>query len=184
VVGFDETDHGWRSITAKHKQVFNSLLQSDINSIVDTPGLSVFICYAVLPEIYQDMINYPALQGRIQPPLPSMTFENGYSSCPVIVISRPAGMPNEMIVQELREIGHKLVDMLYEVKGIHQDVPRQEVLDIIDHIALEVVSQETSTSNRRMAVRWFASELMALYYEGTLRSPQELAAEKEEMGRE
>jgi hypothetical protein len=183
-VGFDETDHGWTNITSKHKQVFNSLLQSDINSIVDTNGLSVFICYAVLPEIYNDMMNYPALQGRIQPPMPDMTFEKGYPNCPVIVVSRSPDIPNDLIVKELQEIGYKLVDMLYDVKGPHQKVPEKEVRAIIDRIAEDVVKQETSTSNRRMAVRWVASELVALFYDGAMRDHAEFAKEKEDEGRE
>lgn len=174
VVAFDETDQNWRKITPKHKGLFYSLLQSEVNALVDTKDLAVMIAYSLVPEIYDHMNQYPALQNRIVPPSPKLTFEKGNTDCPVIMISRPPDLSVEEIREELVSMGDKLIDMLYRIPGEHRQCPRDMLEEAVEEIAQGVVEEDLSSGDRRTMVKRTASVLNRYYYDGVLPDPDDL----------
>jgi hypothetical protein len=162
VVEFDESEQGFPISSKKKGQLF-SLFQSDINSISELKNGSVLVIYAITPDIVEEMMEFPALQQRIQDPLPNMGFENGNTLAPIIYLTRPNECTRKDIVDELTNIGKKLTELLYSEAESEVTVPKYEVISRIEEIAIKISNIDLSTSNRRAMVKATCATLIYLY---------------------
>lgn len=170
VVAFDEAEQGFDIGKTKKSQLL-SLLQSDINSVNKLEEGSVLVLYAITPNILEDMMNFPALQQRVQDPGKGMSFENGYPRAPIINIRRPEDMSNDEIIKELTTIGNKLVDIFYFSVGSEVNVPKDDVFKNIHILAVRCVEEDISISDRRQMVKATCNMLMNLRDTGILDIP-------------
>src|SRR5690606_12032015 len=67
VVVFDEAEQRF-NISKKKQSMLFSLLQSDINSIVTLDGGAALVLYAIQSNTMGGIMNFPALQQRVQHP--------------------------------------------------------------------------------------------------------------------
>jgi Holliday junction resolvase RusA-like endonuclease len=163
VVVFDEAEQGFE-IGKKKQSILYSIMQSDINSIVNLKGGSVLILYAIVPDIREGMMNFPALQQRVQHPFP---FGKDNPRAPLIEIHR-SGDSQEDIKADLVSIGNKLSDLLYTAAGSKIKIDKKEVKKSVELLADRVMNEEISISNRRMMVKGVCSLLLHLYENGKL----------------
>ena len=160
VVGFDEAEQGF-SISSRRMSQLLSLLQSDINSINELSNGSVLIIYAITPDILEKMMEFAALQQRIQNPLERMGFWEGNTRAPLIELTRTT----VDVANELAEIGKRLIDLFYLDEGVKTEVtvPKEDVISKIKDYAIEVSNKDRSLSDRRDMVRVTCSTLIYLY---------------------
>jgi hypothetical protein len=161
-IGFDEAEQGF-SISSKKKSQLLSLLQSDINSINELKNGSVLVLYALTPDIVEEMMEFPALQQRVQDPLPGMSFKNGNTLAPLIYLTRPDECTRDDIAKELTKIGKKLIELFYSEAKDEVTVPKDEVISKIEDIAVEISNTDQSTSDRRAMVKATCTTLIYLY---------------------
>ncbi|SET02510.1 Nuclease-related domain-containing protein [Methanococcoides vulcani] len=171
VVAFDEAEQGFDIGKTKKSQLF-SLLQSDINSVNKLKGGSVLVLYAITPNILEEMMNFPALQQRVQDPGKNMSFENGYTRVTTINIRRPENMSKDEIINELKAMGNKLVDLFYSSVGSEINVPKDDVFKNIGTLAVRCVEDDISISDRRQMIKATCNLLMNLYDTGILKIPE------------
>lgn len=177
VVVFDEAEQGFE-ISNKKKSVLYSLMQSDINALNDLKDGSALILYAILPSIKEGMMNFPALQQRVQHPVP---FERN-PRAPLIEISYKHDSSKEGIVNELVSIGNRLIKMYYYVNDEEFTFPEQDVYDAIKNLAKRTYEEDTSISSRRMMVKGTCSLLMHLHDTGVLLDPMDISLSTPSIG--
>jgi hypothetical protein len=158
VVVFDEAEQGFE-IGKKKQGILYSLMQSDINSIVNLKGGSALILYAIVPQIKEGMMNFPALQQRVQHPFP---FGEDNPRAPLIEIHRAGETPDE-IIKELIAIGKKLTDLMYIATGSEISIPKNQVNDTMKLLAERTIQEDISISSRRMMVKNACTVLTHLY---------------------
>jgi len=178
VVVFDEAEQGM-DIGKKEQSTLFSLLQSDINSIVKLQGGSVLILFAIHSKIKEGMMNFPALQQRVQH---QFTFSKAHPTSPLIEIERPQNLSNEEIIQELVSIGQKLVYLFYQVVGSEISSSVEDTLKILQPLAERCIREDMATSNRRAMVKGTCSILSTLFTSGKLMSPDEVSLKPEPIG--
>lgn len=178
VVVFDEAEQGM-DIGKKEQSTLFSLLQSDINSIVKLQGGSVLILFAIHTKIKEGMMNFPALQQRVQH---QFKFSKAHPTSPLIEVERPQNLSNKEIIQELVSIGQKLVYLFYQVAGSEISSPVEDTLKILQPLAERCIREEMNTSNRRTMVKGTCSILSTLYTSGILMSPEEVSLKPEPIG--
>ncbi|GEM_PF-1477169 len=158
VVVFDEAEQGF-NISKKKQSMLYSLLQSDINSIINLEKGAVLVMYAIQSHTMGGMMNFPALQQRVQHPF---KFNAEHFSSPVIEIERPQMASKEEILQELQSIGNKLVSLMYAAAGMEITVPIESTLELIPPLAERCIKEDMTSSNRRFMVKGTCSLLSTL----------------------
>jgi hypothetical protein len=169
VVVFDEAEQGFE-IGKKKKSSLYSLIQSEINSIVNLKGGSVLLMYAIHPSIKEDMMDFPALQQRVQHNFP---FGRDNPHAPLIEIDPPGGT-KEDIQKELFAIGNKLTDLLYDSTDHPISIPKDQTLEAMKTLAERTINQDSSRSSRRMMVKHACTILANLYDTDKLLDPQQM----------
>ncbi|MCC4766558.1 hypothetical protein FXW07_07990 [Methanosarcina sp. DH1] len=170
VVAFDEAEQGF-SISSQKKSQLLSLLQSDINSINELHNGSALVLYAITPDISEEMMEFAALQQRVQDPFRGTSFWDGNTRAPLIYLTRRDGITRSEVADELTEIGRKLVELLYSKVGSEITVPREEVIEKIKSFAIAISNEDLSPSNRRKMVKGTCIMLIRLYEDGELVEP-------------
>jgi len=167
VLAYDEAEQGL-SVDRRKEERIHSLLQSDINAVTSLKNGSVLILYAFTPDIVSRMEKFPALAQRIADPSVEHGFFDGNTFAPRIDLTRRG---NQDPAEDLRAIGHRLVDLLYEEEQDRLTVSKVQVLERVTQIANEIVEQDITTSNRRTMVKLTATVLSRLYENGQLIEP-------------
>jgi len=172
VVAFDEAEQGF-GISKKKQSTLYSLMQSDINAINKLTNGSVLILYAILSEVKEGMMNFPALQQRISHPIPFP--QNPYA--PLIEITRPDMISKDGIINELCKIGNKLVDLVYSVPDLNITIPQEDVYRAVQSIALRTYDIDMDISGRRRMVKGICSILASVIDRGILIDPDTVSLE-------
>lgn len=144
VVCFDEAEQGFNVDRKKMTKIL-SMLQSDINRISDLKDGSVLIVYAFTPDIYEKMMNYPALQQRISNP-PGRDFASGNVLAPVIKLDE---LGDGSSLKELVRIGEKLVNIFYDFFASEITSDKEELIERVNKIANDIYGLEITSSNKR-----------------------------------
>lgn len=156
VICFDEAEQGF-SVSKTQFNTILSILQSSINATSDLEGGSALIVYAVTPEIIDGMEKLPALQQRIADPAAGEGFLDGNPYAAKIDLAR-RGDP----LEELKEIGRRLVDLLYSSIDSEALPSKTKAHAIVDAIAADVAESEAAVSNRRTLAKRVAARLLQL----------------------
>lgn len=170
LIAFDEAEQGF-SINSRKRNQLLSLLQSDINSINELHDGSALILYAITPDIAEDMMEFAALQQRVQDPFHGMSFWDGNTRAPLIYLTRRDGVTRSEVASELTEIGRKLVELLYSAVGSEIVIPREDVIEKTKSFAIAISNEDLSPSNRRKMVKGTCIMLIRLYEDGELVEP-------------
>lgn len=161
VVGFDEAEQA-ANVTKRQLQKILSMLRSEIDAVSTAKNASLLVVYAVLPNVVQEMQNYPALQQRISEPNPERKFFDGEVYSPRIDLGHPYSDAGHSALNILERIGGRLVDLLYEQYGSELLVSKEGTLSACFSWAEEVFAKNASLSNRRDMVKLTASRLLHL----------------------
>ena len=165
VVGFDEAEQGFAVDRARVNRI-HSMLQSGINATVDLQGGSALVLYALTPDIVEKMEEFAALQQRVADPRPGHGFFAGDTMAPLISLTERGD-----VVEELKTIGRRLVDLLYENTDEPPSAKPDDVKKIVDSVAENVAATDIRSSNRRTMVKRVCSMLLTLHEEGLLEDP-------------
>ncbi len=174
IIGFDEAEQGF-TVDNKKMQRILSMLQSDINALVDLEQGSVLIVYALTPDIIDKMEEFPALQQRVADP--GRGFFDGETLAPKIDLTQ-----REDPVRELKAIGRRLVELLYTHAEKPIAVSQDATLALVGQIAEDVANTDIRSSNRRTMVKRTCSMLLRLYNDGVLADPGQAPATEEPEG--
>jgi len=156
VVAYDEAEQGL-SVDRKKTERILSMLQSSINAFADAPGASTLVVFALTPDFIGKMDTFPALQQRVADPGPGMGFFDGNTRAARIDL----GARNSD--DDLREIGRRLVDLLYDRHGDELEEPKDRLLAEIEQLADRVLNDDASSGNRRTMVKRTATKLLQAY---------------------
>jgi len=159
VVVFDEAEQGF-NISKKKQSMLFSILQSDINSIITLEGGAVLVLYAIHSQTLGEIMNFPALQQRIRHPF---KFSAEHFNSPIIEIDRSETASKEEILGELRAIGEKLINLMYEATGSEITVPMDSTYSLIQTLAESCIKEDMTSSNRRAMVKGTCSILAQLH---------------------
>lgn len=162
VVTYDEAEQGL-GVDRRRMDRILSMLQSNINAIADLKRGSALLVYAFTPDLVEQMERLAARQQRVADPGPDYGFFDGNTLAPRIDLTR-RGDPG----QELRAIGHRLVDLFDKQVGWDNGVERGRVLATVDELAERIALEDISSSSRRTMVKGTCALLVRLYDEGTL----------------
>ena len=164
VVGFDEAEQGLTVDRKKTGQIL-SMLQSDINALADLQKGSALVIYALTPDIVEKMDEFPALQQRVADPVKERGFFDGETLSPKIDLSVQSSRvdPAEVLI----EIGHSLVDFLYDHARDAVDVPIAETKSVVNIIAKNIIDNSQGSGNRRTMAKEICARLVNLYANGT-----------------
>jgi hypothetical protein len=143
VVCLDEADIGFQLISRDKMQKILALLRADIGAINDLAGGAVMFVYALTEAVVQNMMQYMALKQRIDSQ-PGHGFMDGNDYAALISLSLPTDRE-----AELKRIGHRLTDLLYDNAGPSLSVSKPEVLEKVNTIASEIIEEDISSSSRR-----------------------------------
>lgn len=169
IIAFDEAEQGFEISKSQQSKLY-SLMQSEINSINDLRNGSVLVLYAIVPAILDGMMNFPALQQRVQHPIP---FEKNPRAA-LIEINRGKKTKKEDIIEELFLIGTRLADLMYKATG-DINVPRWEIEDAMRKLAEKTYAEDMNISDRRMMVKSSCSFLMTAYETGMIPNADDFA---------
>ena len=156
LVAYDEAEQGL-SVDRKKTERILSMLQSSINAFADAPGASTLVVFALTPDFIAKMETFPALQQRVADPGPGLGFFDGNTRAARIDL----GARNSD--NDLREIGRRLVDLLYERHGDEIEVRKDSLLEEIEGLAERVLAEDVSSGNRRTMVKRTATKLLLAY---------------------
>lgn len=162
VVCFDEADIGFQQTSKDKIQKILALLRADIGVINDLTGGAVFFVYALTDEVVHSMMQYMALKQRIDSP-PGEGFMDGNDYAALISLS--ASTDREA---ELRKIGHRLADLLYDYARIQLAVDKSQAINKIDQIAADIIEEDISSSSRREMTKRTSTLLLNLLNRGSL----------------
>jgi len=171
VIAFDEAEQGF-NIGKKKQSMLFSLLQSDVNSIISLEGGAVLVLYAIQSHTMGEVMNFPALQQRIQH---TFKFSPEHFSSPIIEIERSQAASKEAILEELQSIGQKLVDLMYCAAGSEITVPKESTLSLLPALAERCIKEDMTSSNRRAMVKGTCSLLDTLYMKNILPDIDEIS---------
>lgn len=166
VIAFDEAEQGF-SIDPKRKSRLLSFLQSDINSLNELSDGSVLVMYAITPDIQAELMNFAALQQRLQNP-GNIGFNEGNTRAPIIDLTRSNNLTIEDIKKELKDIGIRLVDLFCENVDDDFHVRKEEVINHVLEYAERIVDEDISSSDRRIMVKGTCSMLIHLEEAGEI----------------
>ncbi len=162
VVCFDEAEQGL-SVDKKKTEKILSMLQAGINAIADLRDGSALLMYAFTPDLVDKMKTFAALQQRISSP-PGRSFIDGNVLAPLIdlTIRDP--------LQDLQNIGRKLVSVFFDIFDDEVEISKEELLDYVNKIALDILEKEVSSSNRRDMVKNVCSVLLGILETGKIQA--------------
>jgi hypothetical protein len=162
IVGYDEAEQGLQ-VSRRDLPRILSRLQSNINAVADLKQGSALVLYALESSLAERLDQFPALQQRVADPGPGYGFFEGNTLAPRIdVVYRDDPR------RELREIGYRLVDLLYEHADRAPAVERREVLAAVDRLADEIAHVDATSAGRRGMVKRTCTMLVRLHDEGVL----------------
>lgn len=156
VVAYDEAEQGL-SVDRKKTERILSMLQSNINAFADVPGASTLVVFALTPDFIAKMETFPALQQRVADPGPGLGFFDGNTRAARIDL----GSRNSD--DDLKHIGWRLVDLLYDHHGDEIEIPKEGLLDEIGTLAERVLEEDATSGNRRTMVKRTATKLLHAY---------------------
>lgn len=162
VVAFDEAEQGLEVDNKKRDRIY-SMLQSQINALADLENGSALIVYALTTDLVEKMERFAALQQRVADPGPGQGFFDGNTRAVRIPLMQ-RGDP----LAELRQIGHRLVDLLYDHVGTSLTVGRNAVVERVDALAEEIVADDVTSASRRTMVKRTSALLIRVYEDGVL----------------
>jgi hypothetical protein len=171
VVVFDEAEQGF-NISKKKQSMLFSILQSDINSIITLEGGAVLVLYAIHSQTLGEIMNFPALQQRIRHPF---KFSAEHFNSPIIEIDRSETASKEEILGELRAIGERLINLMYEAAGSEITVPMDSTYSLIQTLAESCIKEDMTSSNRRAMVKGTCSILAQLHDKNSLPNIDEIS---------
>jgi len=166
VICFDEAEQGF-DVGKKQRDKILSMLQSSINATQDVEDGSVLMLYAVTPDIVEEMMNFAALQQRIEDPGEGRGFFDENTRAPKIDLTESPSRSDDP-VKELSDIGAALVNLLYENAGEEIEIERVEAIKHVKKVAIQVAENDASLSNRRSMVKQVAADLVHLDDTGQL----------------
>lgn len=162
VIAFDEAEQGLAK-DGKQREKILSMLQSGINSFADLNEGSALIIYGITPDIAERFDNFAALQQRLSDPISGKGFFDGITLSPKIDLTL-----RKEPFDDLKAMGYKFIDMLYESKGEMINTPVDDVRKVIETVAKEVCENNLSSGNRRDMAKRTAALLVNLYQNGVL----------------
>lgn len=162
VVSYDEAEQGL-DVPRRDLPRILSRLQSNINAVADLKQGSALVLYAFEPALIERMDQFPALQQRVADPGAGYGFFDGNTLAPRIDLTYRRG-PR----RELRDIGFRLTDLLYDHTGGSLAAERREVLAVVDELADEIARADATSGSRRTMVKRTCALLIRLHDEGIL----------------
>lgn len=162
VVCLDEADIGFQQTSKDKIQKILALLRADIGVINDLTGGAVFFIYALTDEVVQSMMQYMALKQRIDTP-PGQGFMDGNDYAALISLTAPTDRE-----AELRKIGHRLADLLYDHAGLPIAIDKSQANNKIDQIAADIIEEDISSSSRREMTKRASTLLLNILNRGSL----------------
>ncbi|MEN6460521.1 MAG: BREX system ATP-binding domain-containing protein [Syntrophomonas sp.] len=174
VICYDEADIGFQ-VNKKKMQTILGMLRADIGAVNDLERGSVFIVYALTPDVVQQMSQYMALQQRITTP-PGQGFFDGNDYAALIDLSLT---PDRF--EELRAIGIRLIDLLYQEQGSSISPSKDEVCKQVENIARDVCEEDITSSSRREMVKRTSALLLSIVNNGLSAAQSEAAAIEDEV---
>ena len=156
IVAYDEAEQGL-SVDRKKTERILSMLQSSINAFADTPDASTLVVFALTPDFIAKMETFPALQQRVADPGPGMGFFDGNTRAARIDL----GARNSD--DDLKEIGRRLVDLLYDHHGQELAEPKDALVTEVERLADRVLDEDVTSGNRRTMVKRTATRLLQAY---------------------
>lgn len=166
VICFDEAEQGF-DVGKKQKDKILSMLKSSIDASQDVEGGSLLMLYAVTPDIVEEMMDFAALQQRIEDPAEGRGFFDGNAWAPKIDLTESPSRSDDP-VKELSDIGTALVNLLYDCSGEEIEIDRAETIEHVKEVARQVAETDVTLSNRRSMVKQVATELLHLHETGRL----------------
>jgi hypothetical protein len=157
VLTFDEAEQGL-AVDRRRMERILSMLQSGINAVSDLERGSALVIYAFTPDLVDQMERFAALQQRVADPGPGFGFFDGNTLAPRIDLTKRSDP-----TKELKAIGRRLVDLLFDHVDELPTHTKQEVVAVVDDLAEEIAAEDLSSSNRRMMVKRTCAMLSRLH---------------------
>ena len=151
---FDEAEQA-KSISSKHFQRIQSVFQSKINSTADLRNGSALLVFAVTPDVIERFADFGALQQRIADPSPDDGFFNGNTYAVKIDLTQQSYSE-----KSLAEMGRHYVNAAFDEPEWDSTKSRDEMLNEINTIAIDVAANEGSSSSRRIMAKRTAEMLI------------------------
>ena len=169
VIIYDECEQGLH-IGPKKEAKLQSLMLSEINSIINLQKGSVLIMYAITSNFRRDLMNLPPFQQRIIHTRGPFSKDNVMS--PLIEIQQfpPGSTKKEFLVK----IGEKLVDLVYlvaEKQGKSLVHPKESMYSLITKLAEREYNE---ADYKRRMVKGTCSILTQLYDTGEMPSLEKI----------
>jgi len=162
VISYDEAEQGL-DVARRELPRILSRLQSNINAVADLRNGSALIVYAFEPGLVEKLDQFPALQQRVVDPGPGYGFFDGNTLAPRIDLTF-RGDPE----RELRAIGLRLTELLYQHAARDLGADQRRVMAIVADLAREVADADPTGANRRTMVKRTCAMLIRLHDEGVL----------------
>lgn len=144
---FDEGDQGF-DVNRKKLNKILSLIRTQVDAATDLADGSALFVYAITQPIVEEMERATMLLDRLRDPGPGQGFFDGNTLAPKIDLTfRPD--PEE----DLRRIGARLVDLIYEEAAGRVRVPLDEAHETVRHMAADVSQEDATASARRLMVK-------------------------------
>ncbi len=162
VVSYDEAEQGL-DVARRDLPRILSRLQSNINAVADLRNGSALVIYAFEPGLVERLDEFPALQQRVVDPGPGYGFFEGNTLAPRIDLTF-RGDPE----RELRAIGLRLTELLYQHAARDLGVEQRRVATLVEDLAREIADADPTSANRRTMVKRTCAMLIRLHDEGVL----------------
>ena len=174
VVSYDEAEQGL-DVARRDLPRILSRLQSNINAVADLRNGSALIVYAFEPGLVEKLDQFPALQQRVVDPGPGYGFFDGNTLAPRIDLTF-RGDPE----RELRAIGLRLTELLYQHAARDLGADQRRVMAIVADLAREIAAVDPTSANRRTMVKRTCAMLIRLHDEGVLDTGEVVRARSSE----
>jgi hypothetical protein len=162
VVSYDEAEQGL-DVSRRDLPRILSRLQSNINAVADLQNGAALVVYAFEPGLVEKLDQFPALQQRLIDPGPGYGFFDGNTLAPRIDLTH-RGNPE----QELRAIGLRLTELLYQHATRDLGAEQRRVMGIVGELAEEIAAADPTSGSRRTMVKRTCAMLIRLHDEGVL----------------
>ncbi len=162
VISYDEAEQGL-DVARRDLPRILSRLQSNINAVADLRHGSALIVYAFEPGLVEKLDQFPALQQRMVDPGPGYGFFDGNTLAPRIDLTF-----RDQPERELRAIGLRLTELLYQHATRELGADQRRVATIVAELAREIADADPTSANRRTMVKRTCAMLIRLHDEGVL----------------
>jgi hypothetical protein len=162
VVSYDEAEQGL-DVARRDLPRILSRLQSNINAVADLRNGAALIVYAFEPGLVEKLDQFPALQQRLIDPGPGYGFFDGNTLAPRIDLTF-----RDNPERELRAIGLRLTELLYQHATRDLGADQRRVGTIVAELAHEIATADPTSANRRTMVKRTCAMLIRLHDEGVL----------------